>query len=255
MELRRYALGIEYDGTDFYGWQQQQHGLRTIQAELQQALSQVANEPIRVVCAGRTDKGVHAHGQIVHFDTNVNRPLHAWILGSNSILTSDIVVKWSKEVSVDFHARFTATKRTYRYIIANTATPAAIMRHYQAWHIKSLDEQKMLQAAQYLVGEHDFSSFRGANCQAKIPIREIFEINVQRQDHLIIVDITANAFLHHMVRNIVGVLIAIGEGRRPPAWMHDVLKVCDRKKGGVTAKPNGLYLMKVLYPEKYGILD
>jgi len=253
MELRRYALGVEYDGADFHGWQQQD-GLRTVQTELQHALSQVANEPIEVVCAGRTDKGVHAYGQVVHFNTKADRPLHAWILGCNSILKSDIAVKWSKEVSDDFHARFTALKRTYRYIIGNTATPPAIMCHYQTWYIKSLDEQKMLQAAQHLLGKHDFSSFRGANCQAKTPIREVFEIKVQRQDHLIIVDIVANAFLHHMVRNIVGVLIAIGEGKRPPTWMRDVLEACDRKKGDVTAKPNGLYLMQVLYPKSYGII-
>jgi tRNA pseudouridine38-40 synthase len=256
MELKskRYALGIEYDGANFHGWQQQD-GLRTVQIELQQALSQVADEPIKVICAGRTDKGVHAYGQVVHFDTNVNRPLHAWILGCNSILDNDIAVKWSKEVPNDFHARFTAQRRAYRYIIANTNIPPAIMRNYQTWHMRHLDEQKMLQATQYLLGKHDFSSFRGAGCQAKTPIRTVFEIKICRQNHLIILDITANAFLHHMVRNIIGVLLAIGEGKKPPTWTRDVLETRDRQAGDITAKPNGLYLMRVWYPEKYDILD
>lgn len=250
----KYALGIEYDGANFYGWQQQ-HELRTVQAELQSALSQVADEQIKVVCAGRTDKGVHAYGQVVHFETNVNRPLHAWILGCNSILANDIAVKWSKKVANDFHARFSAKRRDYRYIIANTDTPNAIMRNHHAWHLKALDEQQMHQAAQCLLGEHDFSSFRSADCQSKTPVRKLFAIEVIRQNNLIIIDVAANAFLHHMVRNIAGVLLAVGEGKKPPAWVEEVLNARDRKVADVTAKPEGLYLMKVSYPEKYGILS
>jgi len=246
------ALGIEYDGTNFHGWQQQTN-LRTVQTELQAALSQVANEQIKVICAGRTDSGVHAYDQVVHFDTNAERPLHAWVMGCNAILAADMVVKWAKHVADDFHARFSALSRLYRYIIANTAVAPAITRSYQTWYPRALDVQKMASAARYLLGKHDFSSFRAAGCQANTPMRNILQLNIQRQDDLIIIDISANAFLHHMVRNIVGVLLAVGEGKQPEIWVQQVLKACDRKMGDVTAKPNGLYLMKVEYPEKYGL--
>lgn len=248
------ALGIEYDGTNFHGWQQQTSGLRTVQDDLQRALSQVANHPIEVVCAGRTDAGVHAYGQVVHFDTDADRHMHAWVLGCNSILPHDISVKWSKVVGDGFHARFSALSRSYRYIITNTATSPAIMRYYQTWHPKILDVTKMLDATQHLLGEHDFSSFRGADCQAKTPMRNVQKIDIKRQNDLITIDISANAFLHHMVRNIVGVLLAIGEGRRPPDWTKEVLQACDRRAGDVTAKPNGLYLMHVEYPKECGII-
>jgi tRNA pseudouridine38-40 synthase len=249
----RIALGIEYDGTNFHGWQQQAN-LRTVQNDLQIALSQVADQPVDIICAGRTDAGVHAYGQIVHFDIDVDRPLRAWVLGCNSILTSDIVVKWSKVVNDNFHARFSALNRTYRYVIINTAIAPAIMRYYQTWHPKILDEKKMFDAAQYLLGEHDFSSFRGADCQAKTPMRNVQKIDIKRQDNLIIIDISANAFLHHMVRNIVGVLLAIGEGRQQPVWAKEVLQACDRSAGDITAKPFGLYLMHVEYPKEYDII-
>lgn len=250
----RIALGIEYDGTNFHGWQQQSN-IRTVQNNLQIALSQVAAQSISVICAGRTDAGVHAYNQVVHFDTDADRPLHAWVLGCNSILASDIAVKWSKVVNNNFHARFSALSRTYRYIIINTEISPAIMRCYRTWHPKNLDIKKMLDAAQYLLGEHDFSSFRGADCQARTPMRNVQKIEIKRQDNLIIIDISANAFLHHMVRNIVGVLLVIGEGRRQPAWVKEVLRACDRRAGDVTAPPNGLYLMHVEYPDEYDILS
>lgn len=250
----RIALGIEYDGTDFHGWQQQKSGLRTVQSVVESALAKIADEPINVTCAGRTDAGVHAYDQVIHFDTTAARPNHSWILGTNTYLPKDVAVKWAKLVTEKFHARFAALSRSYRYVIANQQTHAAIMRNYQTWYHKPLDEKKMAEAAQYLLGEHDFSSFRSAECQAKTAIRNVTNINITRQQHKIIIEITANAFLHHMVRNIVGVLLRVGDGRQTTTWVKEVLQACDRCAAGITAPPQGLYLIQVKYPTGYDFM-
>lgn len=245
----RIALGVEYDGTLFYGWQTQQ-GLRTVQEELEKAIGQVANHPIEVCCGGRTDKGVHAFGQVVHFDTHAERAERNWLLGINQYLPRDIAVKWIETVPDTFHARFSAIARKYRYIIYNYATRPAINRFYQTWHVKHLDADKMHQAAQLLIGEHDFSSFRDADCQANSPVRHLQEISVTRLGHEVIIDITANAFLHHMVRNIVGTLFLVGEGKKEPGWVGEVLLAKDRRAAGITAAPEGLCLVGITYSGK-----
>jgi tRNA pseudouridine38-40 synthase len=242
----RIALGVEYDGTLFYGWQIQPD-LRTVQAELEKAIAEVADEAVRVICAGRTDTGVHAYGQVIHFDTKAERDEKAWVFGVNSFLPDDVAVKWSRFVADDFHARFSAMVRSYRYIICNEKIKPALKRQYETWHPQPLDEKRMQEASQFLIGKHDFSSFQDANCQSKSPYRCIKEINITRNGGLVIIDIKANAFLHHMVRNIVGTLFPIGEGKQSPDWLQEVLEAKDRRVAGVTAKPNGLYLMLIEY--------
>ncbi|KPJ68056.1 MAG: hypothetical protein AMJ43_01215 [Coxiella sp. DG_40] len=246
----RIALGLEYKGNSYYGWQRQAK-LPSIQFHVEEALSKVADHSIKVFCAGRTDIGVHAKGQVIHFDTVAKRKLDAWILGGNSYLPCDIRIRWAKQVTDDFHARFSAIARNYRYLIHNCKTHSAILHDLIAWHPKSLDEKLMQKAARYLIGEHDFSSFRGCDCQSKSPMRNVHYLNIKRSGKLIIIDIKANAFLLHMVRNIAGLLIAIGEGKQQPIWAKQVLESCDRKVAGVTAPACGLYLTKVYYPDKY----
>ncbi len=250
--VNRYILGVEYDGSNFSGWQWQVDR-RTAQAELEYALSQVANEPVRVICAGRTDAGVHALEQVVHFDTTVKRDLHAWLMGGNSNLQNDIRILWVKEAVDDFHARFSATARFYRYVILNRKMKSALQPKQLTWCYEPLDADKMHQAAQDLIGHHDFSTFRAQGCQSKSPNRTIYFIEVYRQDERVIIDISANAFLHHMVRNIAGVLMEIGSGKRSLDWPKQLLEIKDRGQGGITAKPHGLYLGSVLYPEKFGL--
>ncbi len=249
----RIALGVEYDGSGFHGWQTQQQGIRSVQEELEQALSKVAVVPVRVQCAGRTDTGVHASGQVVHFDTEAVRPMRSWILGGNVNLPYDANITWAQEVSTDFHARFSATGRRYRYVIANRMTRSSLMGRRVVWVHHDLDAERMHRAAQYLVGTHDFSSYRALGCQAKSPVREMRAIAVRRQGDLILLDLYANAFLHHMVRNIAGVLITIGKGERQEAWSREVLELRDRTLGGVTAPPQGLYLTEVEYPAEFSI--
>jgi tRNA pseudouridine38-40 synthase len=251
-KFMRIALGIEYDGSAFHGWQRQDHdAVLTVQACVEEALSAVANHPVHVICAGRTDAGVHALGQVIHFDTESSRSEHAWIFGANSNLTHDICIVWSKVIDDSFHARFSAKTRKYRYIIYNFPVRSALGRHHVTWYHRQLDEKRMDLAAKHLIGEHDFSSFRGVGCQSKTPMREIFTISVQRQNDFVILDVKANSFLHHMVRNIAGVLLEIGEGKRDPSWVKDLLQQRDRTKAGVTAPANGLYLTAVEYPKKY----
>lgn len=248
----RIALGVEYDGSAYHGWQRQDHdGILTVQASLEEALSIVANQSIEVFCAGRTDAGVHGLGQVVHFDTSVMRSAYSWVFGPNSNMPHDVNVTWAKIVDDTFHARFSALSRSYRYIIYNHSVRPSLWRHYATWYHRPLDERRMNQAAKCLLGEHDFSSFRSVDCQSKTPLREIYSIAVQRKNHWIILDVKADGFLHHMVRNIVGVLLEIGEGRRDPVWIEEVLQVRDRSKAGVTAPANGLYLMAVEYPKKF----
>ncbi|MEO5342554.1 MAG: tRNA pseudouridine(38-40) synthase TruA [Gammaproteobacteria bacterium SHHR-1] len=249
----RIALGIEYDGSAFHGWQTQQAGVRSVQHELEQALGQVAAQPVRVQCAGRTDTGVHASGQVVHFDTQAQRPMRSWILGGNVHLPYDANITWAQEVSEGFHARFSATGRHYRYVIANRPTRSALMSRRVVWVHQPLDAEAMHRAAQHLQGMHDFSSYRALACQAKSPQRELRRIGVRRQGNLILIDLYANAFLHHMVRNIAGVLIAIGRGEQAEDWSREILERRDRRQGGVTAPPQGLYLTQVEYPTEYAI--
>ncbi len=244
----KYALGIEYDGTRYFGWQAQK-SVASLQITVEKALSLVAAAPIQVQCAGRTDRGVHATQQVIHFETDVDRSEKAWLMGTNTHLPSNIRVVWAKAVPVEFHARFSATARRYHYIIYNSRVHSAILRHAITWHHVPLDADKMRQGIKYLLGEHDFSSFRAAGCQAKHGIRDMLDANVARRGEYIIVDIQANAFLHHMVRNIVGALFKVGEGEHEPLWIQTLLQQQDRTKAGVTAPPQGLYLIQVTYPE------
>ena len=248
----RIALGIEYDGTSYNGWQRQKSGLG-VQQRLEEALSLVANEPIEVICAGRTDTGVHASGQVVHFDTAAERSDRGWLLGANSNLPDDISVSWVHRVNDDFHARFSATGRSYRYQILNRLQRSALHRQRAWWVHQPLDETRMNEAAQRLVGEHDFSAFRAAGCQAGSAVREITRIAVTRDGDWLTLRVSANAFLMHMVRNITGTLAAIGQGEAPVEWVTEVLESRDRKIGGVTAPPQGLTLVSVDYPPEFGV--
>ena len=248
----RIALGIEYDGTSYNGWQRQKSGLG-VQQRLEEALSVVANESIDVTCAGRTDTGVHASGQVVHFDTTAERSDRGWLLGANSNLPNDISVSWVHRVDDEFHARFSATGRSYRYRILNRLQRSALHRHRAWWVHQPLDAALMNEAAQQLVGEHDFSAFRAAGCQAGSATREITNIEVTRDGDRVTLRISANAFLMHMVRNITGTLAAIGQGEAPVEWITEVLASGDRTVGGVTAPPHGLTLVSVNYPPEFGI--
>lgn len=247
----RIAMGIEYHGRHYHGWQIQRGNLRTVQHVVEQALSQVANHPVRVICAGRTDTGVHALGQVIHFDTQAERAPHNWVLGTNANLPEDANVCWAQPVNDTFHARFSALGRHYRYLILNRAVRSSLWAGRTTWIHRPLRADLMHQAAQALVGEHDFSSYRAQGCQAKSPIRTLYHISVQPQGEYLQLQVHANGFLHHMVRNIVGVLIAIGQGDQPVTWAADLLARQDRTQGGITAKPDGLYFAQVDYPEKY----
>lgn len=249
---QRIVLGIEYDGSGYSGWQWQAHQ-PSVQLALEQALSKIANQPITVQCAGRTDSGVHALEQVVHFDTVVERDLHAWMLGGNSQLPDAVKILWVKPAVADFHARYSAIARFYRYIILNRPAKSALQPRQMTWCNYALDADKMHQAAQSLLGNHDFSSFRAQGCQSKSPWRVMHFIDVYREGDRVIMDISANAFLHHMVRNIAGVLMAIGAGQQPVEWTQQLLAVKNRQLAGVTAPPDGLYLAGVYYPEVYGI--
>lgn len=249
----RIVLGIEYDGSSFSGWQWQPNR-PSVQVALEQALSRVANSPVTVVCAGRTDAGVHALEQIIHFDVDVVRSLSAWLLGGNSYLPDTIRIIWVKEAVGDFHARYSAIARLYRYVILNRSVKSALQCKQVTWCYQSLDADVMHRAAQHLVGNHDFSSFRAQGCQSKSPIRLVYFVGVKREADKVIIEVCANAFLHHMVRNIAGVLIAIGMGKQPEDWTLALLIAKKRALAGVTAPPYGLYLESVYYPAYYGIL-
>jgi len=246
------AAGIEYCGTRYSGWQCQKD-VPNIQEHVEQAVSKVANHPVRVICAGRTDTGVHALNQVIHFETSAQRKLHSWILGSNVNMSADVSMIWARQVEDDFHARYSATGRTYRYIILNRAARPGFNNGLVTWEYRPLDEERMTAAAAHLAGEHDFTSFRSAACQAKNPVRVVRRCEVYRQHDYVILEIAANAFLHHMVRNIAGVLMAIGMRKEDPDWVKDILRARNRKAGGVTAPADGLYLMNVDYPDKYGL--
>jgi len=249
----RIALCIEYDGSRFSGWQMQKHGTRTVQACVEQALSTVADEEIQVVCAGRTDTGVHATGQVVHFDCTAVRPDRAWVLGVNAHLPDDVVAVCSMPVAEDFSARFSATARQYRYVILNRQARSAVFAKKVSWKHGELNIGAMHQAAQALTGEQDFSSFRSAACQAEHAIRNVHWVRVSREADFIYIDIEANAFLHHMVRNIAGSLLRVGQGVELVGWIERLLLLKDRNQAGPTAAADGLYLVKVSYPERTGI--
>lgn len=243
----RYALGIEYDGSEFLGWQRHGNG-PTVQAEVEKALAFVAHDAIAVICSGRTDSGVHAGCQVVHFESDVARTTRAWVLGTNTRLPSGIRVLWCQQVANEFHARYSARARQYRYRIINRAIPPAMQRQFLSWERLPLDADAMQRAAQVLVGEHDFSAFRTAKCQAKHPNRHLQKISVHRDGEQVIVDVQANAFLHHMVRNIVGSLILIGRGLQAESWLGDVLAGKDRTVAGPTAAAEGLVFLGPKYP-------
>lgn len=246
----RIALGIEYDGSRFNGWQTQK-GVRTVQETLEQALSKVADQPISVICAGRTDSGVHGLEQVVHFDTSAQRLPRSWVFGTNCYLPDDVNVLWATPIDPSFHARFSAIQRHYRYIILNRSVRSAVHAKRMTWFYPPLETDKMQQAAQFLIGEHDFSSFRAKDCQSKSPIRNVTRLKVSRRGEQVWIEVSANAFLQHMVRNISGVLMTIGCGKAEPNWAKQVLESRNRTKGGITAPPDGLYLQRVDYKEDF----
>ncbi|XOV88375.1 MAG: tRNA pseudouridine(38-40) synthase TruA [Pseudomonadota bacterium] len=250
---RKVALLVAYAGSGFHGFQFQNPSLPTVQRDLEQALGRVANHPVALVCAGRTDTGVHATHQVVHFETLATRPAEAWCRGTNRYLPDTVSVLWAGEVDTAFSARFSATARRYLYLIHTSAVRSPFLVNELTYHSKPLDAAAMEEAAQQLLGEHDFTSFRAAGCQARTPFREIREIGVRQCGDIIAVDVTASAFLHHMVRNIVGALLLVGEGRREPGWIGEVLAARDRRLAGATASPKGLYLIDVTYPADFGI--
>lgn len=249
----RIALGLEYDGSRFCGWQTQKNGERTVQEAVERALSSVADHAVQVYVAGRTDTGVHATQQVIHFDTVAVRAPHGWVMGSNIKLPADVSVIWAKEVSGEFHARFSARARTYRYIILNRMNRPALLARRVTWVHRSLDASRMHRAGQVLMGKHDFSSYRTVRCQAKSPVRTLHSLNVVRHGDYLIMEVRADGFLHHMVRNIAGVLIAIGSGERSSDWAAEVLEHRDRRLGGMTAAADGLYFHQVDYDAQYEI--
>lgn len=246
----RVAMGVEYDGSSFHGWQMQDN-VETVQGKLEQAIAVVADHPVRVHCAGRTDAGVHGLGQVIHFDTSARRTMRSWILGTNVNLPMQINVTWAQQVPESFHARFSACSRHYRYLILNRMTRSALWRDRAVWIHRPLDMERMRQASRHLLGTHDFTSYRALGCQAKSPVRTIAALGIEREKDRISIDVEADGFLHHMVRNIAGVLIAVGEGDRPVDWSREVLRLRDRTLGGVTAPPQGLYLVSVGYPQEF----
>ncbi len=250
--MPRIALGLEYDGSSFAGWQAQVHA-SGIQSAVESALSFVAANPVTVTCAGRTDAGVHATMQVVHFDTPVQRTERAWVMGANANLPDSVSALWARAIAEDFHARYAALARSYRYVILNRTPRPALLRERVCWVREPLNAELMNEAAQALVGEHDFSSFRAAECQSPTPVRRLQHIQVTRLNEYVVLDVTANAFLHHMVRNIAGVLLAVGRGRQPIDWPAMLLRVRDRTQGGITAPASGLYLFGVSYPEQFAI--
>jgi tRNA pseudouridine38-40 synthase len=250
----RYALGIEYDGAGFCGWQRQTNA-PSVQQAVEKAIEVVADHPLTIVCAGRTDTGVHARGQVAHFDSPSIRSDRQWVLGINSNLPDAVRVLWVRAVDDHFHARFGAYSRSYQYRIMNRWVRPAIGVAYYGWCRDSLDAGRMHEAAQLMQGRHDFSAFRSTGCSAQHAIREVTAIHVSRQEDRVIIDITANAFLYHMVRNIVGSLIPVGKGEKTSQWFADVFHGRDRAVAGVTAEPQGLYFMSVRYDMKYALPD
>ena len=248
----RIALGVEYDGTGFFGWQVQPDRA-SVQAALEAALAAIAGCPVGVVCAGRTDTGVHALMQVVHFDAPAARPLSAWVKGVNTYLPEAIVVRWANAVPDDFHARYSATSRCYEYLLVNRSVRPAVGSRQMGWFHHPLDLDAMRVAAAGLLGTHDFSAFRSSECQARSPVREMRRLEISRHGEILRFSLEANAFLHHMVRNIVGSLVYVGKGRHPAEWVSEVLQSRDRSKAAPTFAPHGLYLAGVTYEAKWGL--
>lgn len=246
----RLVAAVEYDGSGFSGWQRQRH-TGSVQEAVERAISRVADEAVEVTCAGRTDAGVHATGQVIHFDSGARREERAWVMGGNSHLPDSVRLLWVRPIDPDFHARFSALARGYRYVILSRPLPSALHRQRVAWTYKPLDAARMHEAGQALLGEHDFSAFRAAGCQARHAVRRISRLQVSRHGDYLYLDIEANAFLHHMVRNIAGSLMAIGAGEQPLEWIGEVLAGRDRTLAAATGPAAGLYLVKVSYPERY----
>lgn len=251
--MKRIALGIEYDGSRFLGWQTQPGG-GTVQDALERALANIAAVPeVQVTCAGRTDRGVHARGQVVHFDTPAERPDSAWVRGVNALLPDSVAVVWSTQVGPDFHARYAARSRTYRYLLINRPVRPALEARYSGWFHAPLDLDAMREAARHLVGEHDFSAFRSSECQAKSPVRTLHSLEIAGGGGRIEFVIRANAFLQHMVRNIVGTLVYVGKGRHAPGWAAEVLQSRDRSRAAPTFAPEGLCLEHVEYGPEWNL--
>lgn len=250
----RFALAVEYNGSDYCGWQRQPH-CHSVQAELENALSKIADEPITVHCSGRTDTGVHAAAQIVHFDTTAIRPMRAWTFGVNSELKRSVSVHWAQPISEDFHARFKAVNRRYRYSLLNRPTRPGLFHAHLAWERTKLDVEKMQTAADLLIGTHDFSSFRSADCQAKHAVRELYELRVTKIGDVVSIDVCANGFLHNMVRIFTGCLLRVGRLEESVDWMQSLLTVRDRTRSGMTAPSHGLCFIQPEYPDHYGIPD
>jgi tRNA pseudouridine38-40 synthase len=248
----RIALGIEYDGSRFLGWQTQPGG-GAIQDAVEPALSSIAGESVSVTCAGRTDRGVHAREQVVHFDTQAARPESAWVRGVNATLPESVAVLWAREVPAEFHARYGARARTYRYVLLNRPVRPALAARHVGWYHGALDIAAMREAAARLVGQHDFSAFRSAECQAKSPVRTLHAMDIERDGDRIDFVVRANAFLHHMVRNLVGTLVYVGKGKHPPAWAGEVLEARDRARAAPTFAAEGLYLEKVEYEPHWNL--
>jgi tRNA pseudouridine38-40 synthase len=256
-QFKRVVLGVQYDGASWHGWQTQPDG-HTVQDRLEAALRQFTQSEISTICAGRTDSGVHAVGQVVHFDTVVERDLQSWVRGLNAFLPPSIAVRWAclppQSAGDDgFHARFSATARTYRYVLYNHPVRSPLLAGKAGWAFRPLELDAMRSAAAHLVGTHDFSAFRSVECQAKSPVRTMHQLDIERHGDLIIFTLRANAFLHHMVRNMVGALVAVGNGSQTPAWLLDVLQVGDRARCAPTFMPDGLYLVKIDYDDKWGL--
>jgi tRNA pseudouridine38-40 synthase len=246
--MPRLALGISYDGRPWQGWQKQPNG-QTVQDALERALAAFATVPVQTTCAGRTDTAVHALGQVVHFDCVINRSEESWVRGVNAHLPESISVQWAQYVDGTFHARFSATARAYTYVLLNSRVRQPLWAGRVGWVFQPLDVLAMTQAAQSLLGQHDFSSFRSSQCQAKSPVRTISELSIEQKGALIIVSLRGNAFLHHMVRNIIGALVQVGQGRESVEYVADLLALKDRTKGAPTFSPDGLYLTEVSYPD------
>jgi tRNA pseudouridine38-40 synthase len=248
----RIALGLEYDGSPFCGWQTQPSGC-SVQDAVDAALSEIAAHPVQSQCAGRTDAGVHALGQVAHFDTTAQRELGAWVRGVNSVLPHSIAVQWAREVSADFHARGRATGRRYSYLVLNRGERPGVHHARIGWYHRPLDVDRMREAACSLIGRHDFSAFRAAECQAASPVKELRRAEIRRFGGLVLFEFAADAFLHHMVRNLVGCLVKIGDGTRPPQWLSEVLASRDRERAAPTFPPDGLYLTAVEYDAAWGL--
>ena len=254
--MQNIAIGVQYDGTRFHGWQRQAGGVASVQEAVELALSRIADEPITVYCAGRTDAGVHAFNQVINFKTNASRSHRAWLLGGNTHLPRDISLQWASAVDNDFHARYSATARRYRYFLWQSPQRPALLCNQLTWILKPLNVASMQEAAQALIGTHDFSGYRGPHCQAKSPVRTLQHLEISvltQQNHgaLVMIDIKANGFLHHMVRNIVGVLLEIGYGEQPISWSREILEGRDRQQGGITAPAQGLFFCEAEYPSHY----